>query len=82
MIKIELEPAIYHNLVTLVIAGAKAPSTEANGIMAGAHVLQILEAQKQASDEAAAKERADALKAAMPKPSTNGHDAQAEAVAH
>lgn len=82
-IKLEFEPAIYHNLRALVIAGAKAPMTDEMGLHAGSQLLLLLDQQVTAAAEGAAKERAAAVRDAMPKPvSTNGRDAQAEALAH
>jgi len=69
MIKLELEPNVFKNLVALVTEGAKAKDTGVNGVIAGAQVLQILAQAEQAAQAAPAPQL----------PKTNGHDAEARA---
>lgn len=52
MIKIELDPTVFKNLVALVVEGSKAKDTGMNGVIAGAQVLQILAQAEQAAQAA------------------------------
>lgn len=64
MIRLELEQAVFNNIRALVIVGAKAAETGENGVMAAAHILQIL--AKAAQDSTVAQPK-------LPLPNSSGH---------